>query len=125
MGDQVEEVRRPGDRNVEGDGSQVQAHPRPLGEQQGLCGVCEEPAQVREFAPQAGLGLYRLAGAPELVLQELARAFAIPASRQEGDEPDGLLARDFHPAPVGSLEAEGPHKPDRVDSGSRRHSNHP
>ena len=118
-------VRRPGDRNVEGDRLQVQAHPRPLGEQQGLCGVGEEPAQVGEFASQAGLGLGRLAGAPELVLQELARALAIPAGRQEGDEPDCLLTRDFHPAPVGTLEAEGPHQPDRVDSGSRRHSNHP
>ena len=93
-------VGRSGDRNIEGDCSQVQAHTRPLGEQQGLCGVRKQPAQVGEFAPQAGLGLDRLAGAPELVLQELARALAIPAGRQEGDEPDCLLACDFHPAPV-------------------------
>lgn len=118
-------VRGAGNRDIEVDVRQVEAHPRAFRQQKGVGLVRQQFPEVGEFPSQAGLGLQRLPGTPELVLEELARPLAFPARGQQGDEPDRLLARDFHPAPIRPEEAKGPHQPNGVNSGSPRHSNHP
>ena len=118
-------VRRPGHRNVEPDHGQVQAHTGPDGDQEGLWLVGQQLSEVRQFAPETGLGLAGLSGSPELVLQELPRSLSVPSRGEKGDEANRFPARDFQPRPVHALEPKGPHQPDRVNSGLLRHSNSP